>query len=106
MVARAAHDVMRYRRMLATVPSVFVPAHAQSQLGRCLLLGYMPLPNFVQNLEPVPLLFCHPQPLSPLHHALLHMRYFTLDNGRKRAETCGPIQEMFKVEITASIVGR
>jgi biotin operon repressor len=37
---------------------------------RCLLLGYMSLPNFVQNLKPVPLLCRHPQPRSRFRHAL------------------------------------
>ena len=33
-------------------------------------LAYVSLLNLAQNLEPVPLLCRHPQPLSPFRHAL------------------------------------
>jgi hypothetical protein len=44
-------------------------ALAQTQLHRGLLLGYVPFTNFVQNLEPVPLLCRHPQSLCRFRHA-------------------------------------
>src|SRR4029077_2180596 len=54
------------------------PAHAKPQLRRCLLLGYVPTFDLVQNLEPVPLLCRHPQPLFPFRHVSIKAELSTL----------------------------
>jgi hypothetical protein len=56
---------------------------------RCLLLGYMSLPNFVQNLKPVPPLCLHPQP--PLASAMRYQKRNFLRFGKRNFSRCGDI---------------
>jgi hypothetical protein len=105
MVARAAHDVMRYRRVLATVPAVCVPSTPSiPALSRSRSFAVIHSPSLHSTMRYQSGTFYFAE--RGTSHVAATSNPFTLDNGRKRAETCGPIQDVQSGNSRLSIVGR